>query len=162
MKPEIRRMAEKKFIGKKLQMSFASNRTSELWKSFMPHRNEIVHRNGSELFSIEIYPPDFFDNFDPANEFEKWAAIEVSSFSYIPSGMESIVSPEGLYAVFIHRGPASAGPKTFNYIFREWLPSSEYLIDNRPHFAVMGEKYKFDDPLSEEEIWIPILPQVSG
>lgn len=26
----------------------------------------------------------------------------------------------------------------------------------QPHFEVLGEKYKDNDPTSEEEIWIPI------
>jgi AraC family transcriptional regulator len=31
-------------------------------------------------------------------------------------------------------------------------------LDQRPHVEVMGEKYKNNDPDSEEEIWIPIKP----
>jgi len=29
-------------------------------------------------------------------------------------------------------------------------------LDDRPHFEVLGDKYKNADPDSEEEIWIPI------
>ncbi len=68
-------------------------------------------------------------------------------------------SPSGLYAVFIHKGDASTAPKTFEYIFGTWLPNSEYLLDNRPHFEILGEKYKNEDPNSEEEVWIPIKPR---
>jgi AraC family transcriptional regulator len=32
-------------------------------------------------------------------------------------------------------------------------------LDDRPHFEVLGEKYKNNDPTSEKEIWIPILPK---
>lgn len=39
---------------------------------------------------------------------------------------------------------------------KTWLPASDYNLDNRPHFEVLGEKYKNNDPTSEEEIWIPI------
>lgn len=39
------------------------------------------------------------------------------------------------------------------YIFATWLPSSAYVLDNRPHFEVLGAKYKSNDPGSEEEIW---------
>ncbi len=70
--------------------------------------------------------------------------------------METIVTPTGLYAVFIHKGPASEGKKTYEFIFGVWLPESDYELDNRPHFAVMGEKYKNNAPDSEEELWIPI------
>ncbi|MFT5513068.1 MAG: AraC family transcriptional regulator, partial [Bacteroidia bacterium] len=47
-------------------------------------------------------------------------------------------------------------PKTFGYIFGEWIPNSIYDIDSRPHFEILGDKYKNDHPNSEEEIWIPI------
>ena len=114
---------------------------------------------GIELYSIEVYPPSFFDPFDPEAEFEKWAALEVSDFKVVPEGMETLISPHGLYASFIHRGPASDGPITYGYIFRTWLPASAYQLDTRPHFAVMGEKYKKDQPDSEEDIWIPIKPK---
>ena len=77
-------------------------------------------------------------------------------FENIPAGMNPFLLKGGLYAVFVHRGPASSGEKTFRYIFGIWLPASEYVIDDRPHFEILGEKYKHDDPDSEEEIWIPV------
>ncbi|MEP7234441.1 MAG: GyrI-like domain-containing protein, partial [Ignavibacteriota bacterium] len=52
------------------------------------------------------------------------------------------------------------GP-TFQYILRTWVPNSNYELDDRPHFEILGEKYKKDDPSSEEEIWIPIKPRVN-
>jgi AraC family transcriptional regulator len=42
------------------------------------------------------------------------------------------------------------------YIFNTWLPQSNYQLAPRPHFEILGEKYKNNHPDSEEEIWIPI------
>jgi len=122
----------------------------------MPRRREIKNTVGLELYSIEVYKPFYFDNFNPAAEFDKWAAVEVTDFNSIPEEMETLTMPIGLYAVFIHKGPASAGPETYRYILGTWLPNSDFILDTRPHFAVMGEKYKNEDPDSEEEFWIPI------
>ncbi|GAB3935332.1 hypothetical protein GCM10028827_36790 [Mucilaginibacter myungsuensis] len=122
----------------------------------MPERKIIPDIIGTELYSMEVYPKDFHAAFDATREFEKWAAVEVSNGTAAPEGMTILITPAGQYAVFLHKGPASDGPKTYGYIFGEWLPKSGYQLDNRPHFAVMGEKYKNDDPASEEEIWIPI------
>jgi AraC family transcriptional regulator len=152
----IDNLKETKLAGKRLKMSFADNKTLQLWRSFMPGRKEIRNVKGPELYSVEVYPPLFFDNFDPAALFEKWAAVEMTDFNAIPDGMATLVLPAGTYAVFLHRGLASEGPKTYQYIFTEWLPNSDFLLDNRPHFALMGDKYKNDDPGSEEEIWIPV------
>ncbi|MFO1526619.1 MAG: GyrI-like domain-containing protein [Turneriella sp.] len=159
MKAEIRNIPEKKFIGMAMRMSFAENKTVALWRGFMPRRAEIPHTISSELYSGEIYPANYFNPFNPVTEFEKWALVEVASPASVPPGMETLTSPAGTYAVFIRRGPASDGPKTYQHIFGVWLPQSDYLLDERPHFAVMGEKYKHDAADSEEELWIPIKPR---
>jgi len=157
MEPRIVNSKEKKIVGKRIRMTFLQNRTFELWSRFMPARKEILNSISANLFSIQIYKNDFdFKNFDLNAEFDKWAAMEVDDFSSVPSGMESMIIPGGLYAVFIHKGPASEGEITFKHIFGKWLPQSGYTIDRRPHFEILGEKYKHEDPDSEEEIWIPV------
>lgn len=156
MQPEITHLEEKKLVGKKCRMSAAENRTGELWRSFMPDRDLITNRIGTALYSAEVFDPSFFNNFDPERKFEKWAAVEVADFNAVPEGMETLVFPAGLYAVFLHKGPAANAPKTYGYIYNEWIPASEYSLDDRPHCAVMGKKYKAESPDSEEEIWIPL------
>jgi AraC family transcriptional regulator len=137
-------------------MSLSDNKTQALWQSFMPRRGDITNPSGPDLYSLEVYPPQFFARLDPGMEFEKWAAMEVPNLDMVPDGMETLTAPGGLYAVFLYQGPANAAPETYQYIFGTWLPTSDYALDNRPHFAVMGEKYKNNDPSSEEELWIPI------
>lgn len=153
---KIKILPEKKLIGKHIVMSFLENKTFQLWSSFMPRRKEIKNVINANLYSLEVFPIAHFNNFDPGNTFQKWAAVEVSDFDEIPREMTPLVIPEGLYAVFVHKGPQSEGHKTYHSIFVEWLPNSEYMVDERPHFAIMDERYKKDDPDSEEEIWIPI------
>ena len=143
-----------------MTMNLAENKTSELWRSFMPRRKEITNFLTTDLFSVQVYDQTLnFGDFNENTRFEKWAAVEVSDFESIPDRMESIILPEGLYAVFLHKGAASEGARTFRYIFGIWLPGSEYQLDNRPHFEILGEKYKNDDPASEEEVWIPVKPK---
>ena len=155
MQPEIKTLSEKTLIGKRITMSLAINKTGELWKSFMPRRHEIKNVIGNDLFSLQTYDANYFKSFNPALSFEKWALSEVSDTSTVPEGMETFNLPGGLYAVFFYKG-LNTDFSIFNYIFSEWLPKSEYNLDNRPHFEVMGAKYKNNDPESEEEIWIPI------
>jgi len=139
-------------------MSFANNKTVELWKNFSPRVKEIKNLIGPNRFSVEIYPnTTFFENFYPEKEYEKWAAAEVSEFDIVPDGMEKLIVPEGLYAVFHYKGKPSKAQETFQYIFGTWLPNSEYKMDARPYFALMGEKYKGGSLESEEEFWIPII-----
>jgi AraC family transcriptional regulator len=157
MKSRIELLPEKKLVGMHLSMSFADNKTGELWRSFMPHRNKIQHPVSADLFSMQVFPVTFnFGNINPHEKFEKWAAIEVVDFSNVPEGMETFLLPQGLYAVFLHKGAAQTAQQTFQFIFGIWLPASGYSIDARPHFEILGEKYKNNDPESEEEIWIPV------
>lgn len=157
MNPEIRTLPTKKLIGKSLEMSYMNNRTGELWRSFMPRRKEITNNIGSELYSMQIYNSIFdFQNFNPNDNFTKWAAVEVTDFEQIPENMESYTLKGGLYAVFLHKGSSLDFQRTFQHIFSVWLPNSDYQIDDREHFELLGEKYKNESPDSEEEIWIPI------
>lgn len=160
MEIRIETLAEKKLVGKRLRMTLSNDKTFELWRNFMPKRKEIKNCLTSELFSMQLYDQSVgFKDFNKDTQFEKWAAIEVSDFDTIPDEMETYTLTGGLYAVFLHKGAASTGPKTFQYIFETWLPGSDYLLDARPHFEILGEKYKNEDPASEEEVWIPIKPK---
>ncbi len=159
MTPRIETITEKKLVGKKLTMSFANYRVVELWQTFMPRRKEIKNNLTGDLISMVIYLPTHFADFKPTNEFERWAAVEVADFDSVPNKMETFVLPGGLYSVFVHKGDTKEFTKTFQYILGTWLPASDYILDNRPHFEVLGDKYKNNDPNSEEEIWIPIKPK---
>lgn len=134
-------------------MSLANNRTFDLWRSFMPGRVKIQNRVSAELISMRVYDRAF--RMDPLQEFDKWAAVEVSDFDEVPDEMESFILSGGLYAVFDYKG-LNTDNRIFNFIFTEWLPASEYSLDNRPHFEILGDKYKNNDLESEEEIWIPV------
>jgi AraC family transcriptional regulator len=158
--PRIETIAEKLLVGKRISMSHADNRTAELWRSFMPQRNSIANRVDGNLISMQVYDDNFsFAQFNPNATFYKWAAAEVSSHDTIPDGMEAYTIPAGMYAVFTYKGnPINAG-SFFQYIFAEWLPQSKYVLDARPHFEVLGDKYKNNDDGSEEEVWIPVRPK---
>ena len=157
MTPKIQTLPATLLVGKKSMTSYAKNSTFELWHSFSPRKKEINHVINNDLYAVEIYPTTtFFQNFDPTREFEKWAAISVSKIDEIPEGMESLTVHEGLYAVFPYKGKPSEAMETFRYIHGDWLPNSEYEMDSRPYFALMGDKYKGEHHESEEEFWVPI------
>lgn len=161
MTPRIEIISEKKLVGQRLTMSFVNYKISELWRNFMPRRKEITNHLTNELISLVIYKPTHFEDFKLTNEFERWATVEVSDFEHVPNEMETFVIPSGLYAVFDYKG-LHTDHSIFQYILGTWLPKSDYVLDNRPHFEILGDKYKNDDPTSEEEIWIPIKPATTG
>ena len=157
MPPRIETLPEKKLVGKSMRMSLAKDSTADLWRSFMPQRKLIKHTVGAELFSLQVYDESLnFDSFTPQTEFTKYALVETSQFEDIPEGMETLILESGLYAVFIHMGTAADFHKTSQYIFEQWLPNSEYVLDQRPHFELLGPTYNPTGKDSEEEVWIPI------
>jgi len=155
MTPRIERIKEKKLIGYKLKMSLTNNKTGQLWRQFGPRIKEIQNRINEDKISMQIYNSSYFVSFNPENEFEKWATVEVKDFNSIPNEMKLFTLQEGIYAVFDYKG-SSSDNSIFQYIFGKWLPNSPYQIDDRPHFEVLGRNYKNNDSNSEEEIWIPI------
>ena len=159
MSPEIREFPGKLLAGVCRRTSFVNDLTSELWREFRSLEGEIEGRVGGESYSVKVYDSAYsFLEFDPAAEFDKWAAAEVV-ITY--DGLETMKIPAGKYAVFAHKGPAAEAPRTFGYIFGEWLLNSEYELDLRPHFEVLPKDYNPFDPNAEEEIWIPIRAKVS-
>jgi AraC family transcriptional regulator len=155
--PKIISVSEKKLIGKRVVTTLGENKTVELWRSFMPRRKEIINALNTELISMAIYDPLLnFLSFNQDTSFEKWAALEVTDFDFVPDGMETFTIPAGLYASFLYQGDARFSAGFFRYIFGTWLPHSVYDVDHRPHFEVLGAGYKRDDDSSEEDIYVPI------
>lgn len=70
--------------------------------------------------------------------------------------MEAYTLLGAMFVVFVLKGLPSSFSKTAQFIFGEWLPKSEYELENRPHFEVLRERYRQNDPSSEEEVWVPI------
>lgn len=155
LEPKIELVAEKKLVGTHLSVSFTQYDVSPLWKGFGPRRREILNTVSNDLISMSVYQAGYFSEFNPKATFEKWATAEVLNFDDVPEGMKTFVLPSGLYAIFSYKG-LNTDHRIFDYIFRSWIPNSKYQLDNRPHFEVLGAKYKNNDPASEEDIFIPI------
>lgn len=154
--PEIQTIAPKLCLGRHLTMSLANNRVGELWRTFMPETGSIQNRLNKDIISTQVYEKDYFNQFDPNKTFEKWAVVELAETpSNIVDGHSILEIPGGLYAVFHYKG-LSTDTSIFQYIYGEYLPQSEFELDARPHFEVLGERYKNNDPESEEDIYIPI------
>jgi AraC family transcriptional regulator len=158
MEPILKTLKEKKLIGISIEMSLVENKTAELWKTFRSSSGEVQNTISEDFISLQQYSPSHFKNFNPNNRFMKWACVAVANFENIPVEMNTLILSGGLYAVF-HYKDSSADSGIFEYIYGKWVPNSDYNLDDRPHFEVLGPKYKNNDPSSEEEIWIPIQPK---
>lgn len=160
--PKITNITDKNLIGLSIHTSLAENKTFELWSTFKPRVKEINNRINKGFYSIQVYENNFdIRQFTPNTYFKKWAATEVSDFDTTPKGLQPFTLPGGYYAIFIHKGTPQQFPKTASFIYEEWLPNSDYELDNRPHFEYIPEHNKPNDPNAKEEVWIPIKLKVS-
>jgi len=151
MNPTLVNISKKKVVGMRSTMHRQDYQNIvALWKSFMPNRKDIQSVINEEFIAMQVYGD--FNSFE--KPFDIWACVEVSGDNSISEQMESYTIPNGEYAVFLQKGMDAS--HTYQRIMTEWLPTSCYEIDDRPHFQVMGEKYKNGSPDSEEDFYVPV------
>ena len=126
-----------------------------LWPRVMPRLAQIRNRTSQDLISLRNFNgiPVFGPQANP--DFTYWGGVAVLEAN---KGFEHLEIPAGTYAVFHYKG-LSSDSTIWRYIYSQWLPNSEWELDERPHFERLGSKYKNDDPTSEEDIYIPIRPK---
>jgi len=145
-------------IGLKDQLSYTTNAqgTSNLARLFMPRVKEILNPVGKHKFSIQIYNKFNYNAITPNTLYEKWVGIEVYCFKGLPEGLQTLTIESGKYAIFNYKGKPEGFMKFWQNIHTNWLPNSEYELDDRPHFEKLPEDYHPTNPEVEEEIWVPI------
>jgi AraC family transcriptional regulator len=157
MEPEIKTIQAKKTIGFSIKTTMTNDQTVKIWQQLMPRLKEAKNAVSADLFSLQVYNGETFEEFTPNTEFTKYALVEVKNYDFVPEGFKKFEIPAADYAVFTHKGTSVDFPKTSQYIYGEWIPNSQYILDDKPHFAVMGDKYLgHENPETEEEVWVPI------
>lgn len=155
MEVKIVDVKAKNLIGMVETMSGNNNLTRRLFSAFMPRRKEVENKLTPSVFDVRVYSNDYFTSgYNPTLSFQKWAAMEVSSLNKIPEGMKSVTIPTGKYAVFTV--PNNNDAAIFQYIFTEWLPNSQFTLDNRPHLDEFDESAIAKAPTAMQRIMIPI------
>lgn len=138
-------------------MSLSNDLTFKLWRSFMPIKMRIATLKDKDNYCVKVHRSiNDINHFTPDTLFTKWAAVAIDYVAEVPDQFHLLEIPEGLYAVFTHKGPASTFNNTLEYIFINWLPNSKYMLRDAPHFEVLKNDYNPEDPLAEEAVWIPI------
>ena len=85
------------------------------------------------------------------------AALMVNSTDDIPEGMTYKNIPAHKYAKFTHKGKLDKLGETYNYIYQNWLPKSEYKHDGKAiELEWYDNRFKVDSDESEFDIYISI------
>ncbi|QXP60154.1 GyrI-like domain-containing protein [Olleya sp. HaHaR_3_96] len=159
MTPRIIQSKSILIVGLKDVLTFMTNGqgTGALARRFMPKRHQILNQVSDQKFSIQIYDQFDYNKISPKTEYIKWVGVEVSGFLNVPEGLETLKMESGKYAVFNYKGKPEGFLSAWQFIHENWLPSSGFTLDDRPHFEKLPEDYHPTNLEVEEEIWVPIV-----
>ncbi|MBM5607790.1 GyrI-like domain-containing protein [Listeria ivanovii] len=86
--------------------------------------------------------------------------IAIESEQTPPTDMEKIIIPASKWAIFRSVGPMpSAIQEVWQYVFGEWLPSSNYQHGPGPELEVYSEG-DTSGPDYYAEVWIPVIEKL--
>jgi AraC family transcriptional regulator len=139
-------------VGIARQFIMSNNLIPRLWDDFNQRGKEVKHAVYEAALGICYYEPKY----EQDSPFTYMAGWKVTRVEDIPEGMTARTVPASDYAVFEHKGALDTLQKTYDYIFREWLPASEYEMAKQDDFEWYDDRFKFGAADSIMEIWIPI------
>lgn len=136
-------------VGVKYRGKNENQEIPELWGEFGSRFSDFKHR------TEEVIAYGVMDNFDPAlGDFDYVAGVAVSSSKDQPADLTIWDVPHATYDVFTSTLPAIRS--TFDHIYHEWLPSSDFQRRPGPEFELYDERFDTQDPKSELDIYIPV------
>jgi len=96
-------------------------------------------------------------DFEPDGSFSYIIGSEVMSTKNIPDGMVTRTIPAAKYAVFTASGKMpNSIQDTVKYIYRKWLPNSEFQRANSADFELYDKRFD-DEEHAEVAIYVPIV-----
>lgn len=127
-----------------------------LWNKMNETVREIPNLTSPpQCIGFEYYPFDF----EKTGMFYYMPAYLVSDLQNVPKNMCGKTIQAGLHAVFTHKGPANKIAQSFQYIYKEWLPSNkEYVLSSNYDFEYYDNRFMGMDENTELEIWLPVKP----
>jgi len=156
LNPQIRRKAAFTVMGLADQFTMENNTIHLLWDDFNRRDKEIPHAVHDAAIGVCYHD----DAYTPDKSFTYMAGFAVSKVDEVPPGMSVRELPEGEYAVFEHHGALDTLGQTYDMIYREWLPASDYEVDPRDDFELYDDRFDYGKAESIMEIWIPIRKNV--
>ncbi|MGB5745937.1 MAG: AraC family transcriptional regulator [Desulfobacterales bacterium] len=124
-----------------------------LWEKFW----QAASKAGKKVETAACYGACFHD-IDMRNRevFDYYVGIKVNQLTEVPKGMKTVRLPENTYALFTHRGPISEIELTYDRIYGNWLPLTNYTPTMDLDIIVVDHRFSVQGTDSEVDILIPI------
>ena len=153
--PEIMKQKQKILAGISFFLADDSKITdlSKEWGQFMQEYETINNRLKPERF----YQVQYWSEKQELGGMYFFIGVEVSDMADVQPQFVIKVLPEGRFLRFIHKGLANKVGYTYQYIYNQFLPGTDYRLTKPYNFEFYGEKCLGpNNPESESEIYIPI------
>ena len=149
MQPRMVALAAFTVVGMKCKVDMQINPIPQLWDDFSPRTGEIAN----VADAMACYGVCFGGE---NKEHYYIAGMSVNSTENLPQGMEAIEVDGGTYAVFEHHGALDNLMQTYQHIYEEWFPASEFKPLGCQDFEKYDYRFKFGQADSIMEIWVPV------
>jgi AraC family transcriptional regulator len=155
LSPKIVHKAAFKVIGMSCRTTMQDNIIPQLWDDFNNRCHEMQNTVvPNTCLGLCMSEPNV--EMTENTPFIYLAGVEVSSTDIIPEGMEVKELAESDYAVFEHHGSLDTLGQTYDAIYNNWMPEAKYTQDKNYDFEVYDDRFKFGEPDSIMEIWVPV------
>lgn len=148
--PEIVEARSQLLAGLERTYSYASSSgIPAQWQAFGSHLGTLPGRLGEDAYGV-------LHNGDEEGNHDYLSAVEVSSFSGIPSTLTGLRLPARRYAVFRHPDHVSSIRGVWYTIWSEWLPGSGYEPVDAPALERYPEAFDPETGEGGYEVWLPL------
>ncbi|UHA73342.1 AraC family transcriptional regulator [Paenibacillus sp. 481] len=150
-----------KLIGIECRIEDGSASPTDLWKQYFDNWKAMF----GSIEHLRVEPEKEMDYALSVDQdesgFTYFIGIEVTSVVHVPPGTVARIIPKTKYARFTAVGPVGESiGRTYNYIFRDWFPSSSFQTASGPimeHYDLRCATHLGIPPeLHEMDIYIPI------
>jgi AraC family transcriptional regulator len=153
--PELIELPERILVGISFFISEGTevNDLSNEWNRLLKEAHTIQNKIQPERYYQVQY---WSDNQELGGMFF-FTGTEVTAVSDLNPLFVVKTLPKGRYLRFIHKGLSNKVGYTYQYIYTQFLPDTEYKLTRPFNYEYYGEKYKGPyNEQSESEIYIPV------
>lgn len=134
------------------------NDLSREWGQFLKETRFVKHKLTPEKY----YQVQFWSENQDLGGLYFYLGVEITKTKNLNPCFVIKHIPAGTYLRFIHKGLANKVGYTYKYIYNQYLPDTEYILNKPFNFEYYGEKCLGPyNEKSESEIYIPVnLPAI--
>lgn len=154
--PKIIHKDQFRVAGITCRSTMRNNTIPALWDSFNRTVCAKIPAAKTMKAALGVCYYEDMDEMNADTPFTYMAGFEVSDAYEIPAGLEERIVPAVEYAVFEHHGSLETLHDTYSAIYRDWMANSDYERLAADDFEVYDERFKYGEPDSVMEIWVPV------